>query len=297
VRTGDAVLRAAVGSFRRPDCILFTHIDLARLPVVLPHLRAIPYAVWIYGTEVWRPLDRWRRSALEHAAAVITISNFTMKKAREVNPWLPDAQVVWLGTEEALPVAGERAPTVLILGRMASVDRYKGHDVLIDIWPQVQAAVPSARLMVVGDGDDRARLEARAAGSRAIVFTGFVSDDERRRLLRSCAVLASISTGEGFGLAALEAAAAGMPVVALRGTVAEELFPDGNGHVFLDTAEPHALAQALISLLTNQALSHGLGESGRRRMREAFGVAQFNQRIRSALAPLTKAGAISRGCS
>src|SRR5262249_42413047 len=108
-------------------------------------------------------------------------------------------------------------PIVLILARMASMERYKGHDALLDAWPRVLAVVPDAQLIIAGDGDDRARLEARAAGNVSIRFTGFLSDEHRERLLRSAAVLVAISTGEGFGLAALEATASGLPVVGLLG--------------------------------------------------------------------------------
>jgi phosphatidylinositol alpha-1,6-mannosyltransferase len=281
------ILRALAGSFRRPDFILFTHVDLARVMLLLPFLRHVPYAVMIYGVEVWLPLDRWRRRALERAAAILAISEYTVKKTRELNPWLPDAKVVWLGAaERSVPVRRHAQPIVLILGRMASAERYKGHDALIEAWPRVLAAVPDARLIVTGDGDDRSRLEARAAGRTSISFTGFLSDEGRESMFLSSAVLVSISTGEGFGLAALEAAASGLPVVGLRGTVTEELFPDGCGHVLLESSEPQPLADALIRLLTDEDHARAIGEAGMRRMRDVFTIGHFNQRIRAAIGPL-----------
>lgn len=119
-----------------------------------------------------------------------------------------------------------------------------------------------------------------------MTFTGFLADDARDRLLRSSAVLVSISSGEGFGLAALEAAASGLPVIALKGTVSEELFPDGCGHILLDSAEPEPLADVLIRLLTDHEVARAIGESGRARMRDTFTIEHFNRRILAALAPL-----------
>jgi phosphatidylinositol alpha-1,6-mannosyltransferase len=201
-----------------------------------------------------------------------------------VNPWLPEAQVVWLGTTERRPpVRQQLTPIVLILGRMASTERYKGHDALIDAWPRVLAVVPDAQLVIAGDGDDRARLEARAAGTASITFTGFLNDEDRDRLLRSSAVLVSISTGEGFGLAALEAAAWGLPIVSLKGTVTEELFPNGCGHVLLETSEPQPLTDALTALLTDADHARAIGQAGLRRMREMFTIGHFNQRFRAAI--------------
>src|SRR5262249_37924395 len=134
-----------------------------------------------------------------------------------------------------------------------------------------------------GGGDDRERLERKAAGVPSIRFTGFLTDDERNRLLDSSTVLVSISTGEGFGLAAVKAAWSGMPVVALKGTVTEELFPDGCGHVLPDSAEPGPLASALIGLLSDAERARAIGAAGLQRVREAFTLTHFHQRLRAAV--------------
>jgi len=290
LRAAALVARALAAAVNRPDAILFTHVDLARLMAVSPWLRGIPYGVLIYGVEVWRPLDRSRRVALERAAAIFAISQYTVRKAREANPWLPEPRIVWLGAPES--DARERReirPIALVLGRMAAAERYKGHDALIDAWPRVVHAVPDAQLVIAGDGNDRARLEARAAGQPSIVFTGFLSDARRQALLDEAAMLVSISTGEGFGLAAVEAASCGVPVVALKGTVTEELFPGGSGHVLLESAEPGPLADALVALLTDRERARAIGAAGRQRVRDAFTTDHFNQRLRAAITPLAAA--------
>jgi len=290
IRAFALLLRALGAAANPPDAILFTHVDLARLMAVSPWLRGIPYGVLIYGVEVWRPLDPARRRALEGAAAVFSISEYTVRKARESNPWLPEPRIVWLGAPE--PSDDEPRdvkPFALVLGRMAAAERYKGHDALIDAWPRVTQAVAGAQLVIVGDGDDRPRLEARAAGQPSIVFTGFLSDARRQELLESAATLVSISTGEGFGLAAVEAAACGVPVVALKGTVTEELFPGGSGHVLLESADPGPLADALIALLTDRDRARAIGAAGRRRVMDAFTTDHFNRRLRAAITPLAAA--------
>jgi len=290
LRGAALAVRALAALADRPDAILFTHVDLARLMAVAPWLRGIPYGVLIYGIEVWRPLDGPRRRALEGAAALFSISEYTVRKARESNPWLPEPRIVWLGAPEA-PVDERRdvKPIALVLGRMAAAERYKGHDALIDAWPRVAQSVPGALLVIVGDGDDRGRLEARAAGQRSIVFTGFLSDASRQELLESAAMLVSISTGEGFGLAAIEAAACGVPVVAMKGTVTDELFPDGSGHVLLDSSDPGPLADALVALLTDADRARAIGAAGRRRVLDAFTTDHFNRRLRAAITPLAAA--------
>jgi phosphatidyl-myo-inositol dimannoside synthase len=289
VRALAPLLRAIAASLHPPDFILFTHVDLARMMLVAPFFRKVPYGVLIYGVEVWRPLDRLRRAALERAAAILAISEYTVRKARESNPWLPDARIVWLGAAERRGRQPQQTrPIVLVLGRMASAERYKGHDALIDAWPRVVSAVPDAQLLIVGDGDDRVRLEALAAGTPSITFTGFVPNASREALLDSSSVLVSLSTGEGFGLAALEAASSGLPIVALKGTVTEELFPGGCGHVLLDSAEPQPLGEALIALLTDADRARAIGAAGMQRVRDVFTIEHFNRRLRAAIAPLVR---------
>jgi phosphatidylinositol alpha-1,6-mannosyltransferase len=283
IRTVAFLGRTLTGAINAPDFLLFTHVDLARV-TALPFMPSVPYGVLIYGVEVWRPLDRLRRKSLLGARAVLAISEYTVTKAREANPWLPDLKVVWLGApERRAPARTGFTPTVLVLGRMASSERYKGHDAVIDAWSRVLTAVPNAQLVIAGGGDDRERLERKAAGTPSIRFTGFLTDEERDHQLVSSAVLVSISTGEGFGLAAIEAASSGIPVVALKGTVTEELFPDGCGHVLLDSAEPQPLADALVGLLSNAERARAIGAAGLRRVHEVFTLDQFHQRLRAAV--------------
>src|SRR6185369_16030411 len=118
-------------------------------------------------------------------------------------------------------------------GRMAASERYKGHDLMLDALPAVIRSAPGTRLVLAGDGDDRARLERRVRDlglSDDVTFTGFVADSAMRTLYRNAAVFVLPSTGEGFGLVYLEAMREGIPCVAARGSVAEEVFAsDDNG--------------------------------------------------------------------
>ena len=101
-------------------------------------------------------------------------------------------------------------------------ERYKGHDQLLE----AMTTLPDARLVVAGDGDDRRRLEEKAAalglGDRTF-FTGFLSEATLAELYRRCAAFVMPSRGEGFGLVYLEAMRAGKPVLAARGSAAEEI--------------------------------------------------------------------------
>jgi phosphatidylinositol alpha-1,6-mannosyltransferase len=165
---------------------------------------------------------------------------------------------------------------------MASGERYKGHDQLLEAWPAIQAAVPGAKLLVAGGGDDLSRLRASAAALDGVHFLGYVPDAELARLYRKCRLLLFPSRREGFGLAAMEAAARGAAVVGLAGTVLEELFPNG-GVVLAQSQDPGVLAEAAIGVLGYPERAQPIADAGRTRVEANFLEEHFVARVREAL--------------
>jgi alpha-1,6-mannosyltransferase len=149
------------------------------------------------------------------------------------------------------------APLVLFAGRIAPEKRL---DTLVAAWPDV-ARRTGARLLLVGDGPERARLGAAAHGS--IEWLPFERDRERLADLFAAADLyVSPSPVETFGLAALEALASGTPVVTPdAGGVAELVARSGAGFVY-PAREPAALAETIVTALG--ADRRLLGRRGRR---------------------------------
>jgi phosphatidylinositol alpha-1,6-mannosyltransferase len=221
---------------------------------------------------------------------LIANSATTVTAARAANPWLPEVEVVWLGVSaKSQPIdAGALPPVGLIVGRMCSPERYKGHDAVMDAWPLIRAAVPDAKLVIVGTGDDEPRLRQRAEKERlpAIEFRGRLSDAGRDLAYRSARILFYPSPQEGFGLAGAEALAFGVPVLGLAGTVVEELFPNGEGVVVARDLGRESIANAAIPILSNANFASTLGHSGWERVQSTFLEEHFAARLRRALAPL-----------
>jgi phosphatidylinositol alpha-1,6-mannosyltransferase len=277
---------------RRPrPALLYDLLGPARTQALLPRALCGPYGIVLLGIEVWRPVSRARRRALARADLTLAISRHTLERARAALPRLVDgARVLHLALEERPPLgdrdeallAGVGEGYLLIVGRMSTSEGYKGHDQLLAALPRLLEERPEARLVVVGDGDDRERLHALAASrglGRAVAFTGFVSEATLRELYRRAAVFVLPSRGEGFGLVYLEAMRAALPCVAARGSAAEEIVvPEGTG-LLVDPDDPAALAQALSRLLADPAAARRLGEAGRRRLDEAFAPDLFRQRL------------------
>jgi glycosyltransferase involved in cell wall biosynthesis len=176
---------------------------------------------------------------------------------------------------------------VLIVGRMEG-DRYKGHEDLLATLARLAPAHPELRLVIVGEGKDRARLEARArelgVAERA-TFTGFVDAATLSAIYRRCAVFAMPSDGEGFGLVYLEAMRAGKPCVALAGSAAAEIIVDGStGRLVPPGVAP--LEHALGELLSDPGATAAMGAAGRERWQRAFQPALFAENLRPHLETL-----------
>ncbi len=280
---------------RQAAAVVFDLLGPARLQSWLPAGRRAPYLIPLYGIEVWSPLSRSRRRALAAAAVRFAISHYTVRRALPFAPFLEGTPVVPLALEERQPEGAVDAGLLrrlgqgylLIVGRMAASERYKGHDQILDALPHL----PEARLVVAGDGDDRPRLAARAADlglARRVAFTGFVSEATLIELYRRAAVFVMPSLGEGFGLVYLEAMRAGKPCVAARGSAAEEVLAEGETGLLVRQEDAGELVAALQSLLANPEAARRMGEAGRRRWRNEFGTDRFRARIEPLLERLTR---------
>lgn len=166
-----------------------------------------------------------------------------------------------------------QAPVVTCVSRLVA---RKGQDVLIRALPRIRDRVPGARLLLVGDGPDGPRLRRLAAEHGVAghtVFAGAVPAAElpAHHAVGDAFALPCRTRGggldvEGLGIVLLEAAAAGLPVVAGDSGGAPETVQDGcTGHV-VPGRDVDRLAEAVTALLADPARAHAMGEAGRARM-------------------------------
>lgn len=284
--------------------ILFTHVGLAQTQRFVPQRARAPYAVFLHGIESWRAMPPAQVRAIRGAAVRLANSHFTARKAASVNPDLGEIDVCALAIPDlppaVHPAADRRTLDVLIVGRMAAAERYKGHDRLLAIWRDVVAAVPSARLVIAGDGDDRARLEtvARDAGlGDRVQFTGFVSRQALESLYANAALFAMPSRGEGFGLVYLEAMAHQLACVGSTLDAAGEIVVDGETGVLVDPDDTSAVARAVVDLLRDESRRRAMGCAGRRRVEARFTFDRFRARLTGVLDRAFGEGAPARAAA
>lgn len=169
---------------------------------------------------------------------------------------------------------GDR-PTVGVVGRLRWE---KGQRVLLEAMVEVAKQIPSAMLLVVGDGPDREDLQCQAERlgiTDNVLWLGQQNAEEVFRLFSVMDVVAVPSIFEGFGLVAAEAMAAGRPVVASAVDGLAEVVADGRTGALVPPGDIGALAAALVQLLKDPELARTYGKSGLKRCRDLFGLARF----------------------
>jgi phosphatidylinositol alpha-1,6-mannosyltransferase len=284
VSSARAVLRQGT------DVVFCGHLYLAPLAMLIARLGRAKLIVQLHGIEAWPRPTLLRRSSIEAADLVLCVSRHTRASVLSWASIAPERVLVLPNTvsEAFTPGDGSALRTawglegkrvLLSVGRMDPSERYKGQDRVIGAIAHLVGEGHDIVYVVVGEGCDRARLEAvaREAGVAGRVrFTGAVGMDTLVEAYRMADLFVMPSTGEGFGIAFLEAMASGTPALGLAAAGALDALGDGElGTAVAASDLPAALARALAQ---PKAHGHDLAAA----VRSRFGHEPFVAGVRSA---------------
>ncbi len=245
---------------------------LERVPVVLSRRVDNPEPGWVVPIK-YRLYDRI--IAISDAIrAVLLECGVPAAKLRVVPSAVNCAEfegprdIAWLRGEFGLGADDQ------CVGIVAQLIPRKGHADLVSAWPDVLAAAPAARLLIFGRGPLREELE-RDAERRGIAgslrFAGF--RDDLHRILPCLDLVVHPAHREGLGIAVLQAACAGAPVVATMAGGLPEIIEDGVSGRLVPVADPPALAAAIVAMLRNREQARSFATVARERVRARFSVA------------------------
>jgi glycosyltransferase involved in cell wall biosynthesis len=158
---------------------------------------------------------------------------------------------------------------ILFVGRLTA---QKGCEYLIRAMPQILSKY-NAKLLIVGDGPSRSYLESEASRlgvSNRVIFTGFLSDVEMVKLMKSTDVLVVPSIYEPFGIVALEGMAAGVPVVASGIDGLSEIISHEENGIKVFPQNPSSIFWGVDRVLSDRGLAEHLKEKGRESIEKEF---------------------------
>jgi glycosyltransferase involved in cell wall biosynthesis len=275
---------------RQVDLVICAHIHLLPPAWLFARVSGARLALIIHGIEAWGP----SRSALANRAvgavdSVIAVSRlsadrfcswskvpsdrtFILSNCVDLERFKPQPQPSALAQRYGL----QSDKVIFTFGRLDSRERYKGFDEVIEALPRLIERFPTLKYLVAGDGPDRPRLEAKARTlgvADRVVFAGRVAESEKVAHYNLADAYVMPSSGEGFGIVLIEAAACGIPVIGSRIDGSREALLDGDLGVLVDPKKPDELVDAVTSVLKN----------GSHRTRsdaiERFSVGNFRARV------------------
>ncbi|PWU25606.1 MAG: hypothetical protein C5B48_00445 [Candidatus Rokuibacteriota bacterium] len=213
-----------------------------------------PRTLWSKSDELMglRLLRRW--------AGVVFVSNDPTARELERRGFRPTRTAVGIDVASFPRAQLEGPPQAAFIGRMS---RTKGVTDAVRALSIVRQAEAAARLVMIGAGPERAGAEelAQKLGlGDAIEWRGFVSEEEKRRVLSESRLVLAPSYEEGWGIAVCEALASGVPVVAYRLPVLDELF-DG-AYLGANPGDVAGLARLAMLVLTDDGVAQQLAQRG-----------------------------------
>lgn len=300
------LIPSLIKAFRviKPDVIHVQYIAPGLLPIVAARLARVPVVfatIHIAGGLIYGSKAKWMLGvASKISTAFICVSK--------------DVEKFWFGSSKVFDTKepiGQRkhftiynavdTETIARLAREADINQIKkrlkiqeqrvvgivgrlvhqkGHAVLLDAMVNVINNFPDVILVILGDGPDRAQLEAQARNLRIesnIRWVGAVAQEDVFRMLSVMNIFVMPSLFEGFGLTVAEAMAASLPVVGTRVDGLAEVIEDGVTGYLVEPSDSLALANALIKLLSNPEQAREFGLRGRDRVMKYFSMGQFGE--------------------
>lgn len=249
------------------DLIACAHIKLLPIAILAKFITRAPLLLIIYGVDAWDPpKNSLLKYFLSKIDLIISISEITKQRFMgwsKVTPEkfyiLPNAITqrhygVGAKSGELVERYNLQDKTVLMtLGRLSAEEKYKGFDEIMELLPGLAKQVPNIAYLIVGDGDDRPRLAAKAqalgVGDR-IVFTGYIPEAEKADHYRLADAFVMPGRGEGFGFVFLEALACGVPAVGSTLDGSREALRGGALGILVDPRHPEDIQAGILEALT-----------------------------------------------
>ncbi|MDE4139434.1 MULTISPECIES: glycosyltransferase family 4 protein [Rhodobacterales] len=250
---------------------LHNHIATAACTVAMlaSELSGIPYSFTIHGPDIFFNPNHWRiDEKAARARFVACISEFCRSQLMcfaDQSHWAR-FHIIHCGIDPGrYTSAPHKGANLLFVGRLAAV---KGLPILLDALRDLSG---DWKLTVIGDGPDRAALEAQAQGLN-VDFLGYRSQSEVAEALSNTDVFVLPSFAEGVPVVLMEAMASAVPVVATRIAGIPELVDHATSGLLVPPGDPQELRAALDHMLADSKARQDMGLAGRAKVSDDFNI-------------------------
>ena len=266
--------QTAIAEGAQSRTVILSHINLLvigwMIKKINPSIRLIMFA---HGIEIWDKMGRFRRRMLDSCDIIFSVSNFTCEKIKEVHSIAGEKCKVLnncLDPYLPLPSHPEKSerllkkywfekndPVLFTLTRLASSERYKGYDKVLEALVEIRKPYPNIRYLLAGsyDADEKKHLDLLIEDfglSANVAIAGFVPDEELDEHFALADIYVMPSMKEGFGIVFIEAMYYGLPVIAGNKDGSVDALCNGELGVLVDPDDVDSIRDAIENILVNK---------------------------------------------
>jgi len=250
------------------DLIICGHINLLPVSYVIKMFNKTPLVLTVHGIDAWNKhksslvnylinkvdffwsVSRTTRNRMTDWSGVNINKFYIIPNTINLDLYKPGKKSDEL--LEKYQLHGKKV--VMFLGRLSKAEKYKGVDEIIECAEKVVREDSNVRFLILGDGDDKQRLENKTYDlhlDKFIFFTGFVTESEKILFYRSSDLFVMPGKGEGFGIVYLEALACGIPVIGSLLDGSKDALKEGKLGKLVNPNNAEEIIRAIIDELHN----------------------------------------------
>lgn len=258
----------------KSNVVILSHINLLTvgylIKILSPKTKLVLFA---HGIEIWKPLSYFKKKMLSKCDRVLSVSNYTDSKIKHLG-YINERQSVVLNNcldpylkkktcddKPAELLSRYRLKkenfVLLTLARLSSDEKYKGYDKVLECLPDLINEYPDLRYLIIGkyDQEEKKRIDAIINSlnlNHAVIFTGYISDEELSSHYNLADLYIMPSLGEGFGIVFIEAMYYGLPVIAGNKDGSVDALLNGKLGLLVNPDKEAEIAKAIKNVIDNK---------------------------------------------
>lgn len=264
-------IQSSVAAARKADIVILSHINLILVAWLIKKISpSTTIILFAHGIEIWGKLSSEKKMMLDVCDKIVSVSNFTSQKIREVHNISSDKCTIMNNClDPFLPLPSGRiknkelldrygfaeTDTILFtLCRLAARERYKGYDKVLQAIVQLKNNHPHIRYLLAGSYDpvEKKYLDDQIIQynlESVVVMPGYISDAELQMHFSLADIYIMPSMKEGFGIVFVEAMNYGLPVIAGNMDGSVDALINGQLGLLVDPTDTMAITEALEKIL------------------------------------------------